>query len=177
MAVEETIIEPVPEARGGSGRKLLVAGGALVVLAIAGAGAAIFMSGDSARPDQTEQADEAAPAARAAPAPTAPAIYTSLHPPLVVNLNDSTGEPHFMQVTLEVMARKQEVINAVRDHAPVIRNSLILLYGSEVYEDVVTREGKEKMLAQGLAEVRRVMKKQAGVSDIEALYFTNLIIQ
>lgn len=167
---DETIIEPAAEAKGGAGRKLLIGGAMVAVLAIAGVGVATLTGDDSALPaDATESA-----AAGNAPSP---AIYTSLHPPLVVNLKDSTGAPHFMQVTLEVMARRQDVINAVREHTPLIRNSLILLYGSELYEDVVTRAGKEKMLADGLAEVRRVMKQQVGVSDIEALYFTNLVIQ
>lgn len=170
MAVEQTIIAPAVEPKGGAGRKLLAGGAIVAVLAIAGVGVAVLTGDDAAVP-----ADAAEPAAAGSAA--SPAIYTSLHPPLVVNLKDSTGAAHFMQVTLEVMARKQEVINAVRDHTPVIRNSLILLYGSELYEEVVTRAGKEKMLADGLAEVRRVMKQQAGVSGIEALYFTNLIIQ
>lgn len=170
MAAEETMIGPVAEAKGGTGRKLLIGGAIVGVLALAGVGAAIFIGDDSASPA------DAAESAVSASAPS-PAIYTSLHPPLVVNMKDAAGAPHFMQVTLEVMARKQDVINAVRDHTPVIRNSLILLYGSELYEEVVTREGKEKMLADGLSEVRRVMKEQAGVSGIEALYFTNLIIQ
>jgi flagellar FliL protein len=170
MAVEETIIAPVAEPKGGAGRKLLIGGAVVAVLAIAGVGVALFLNDDAAAPV------EESPAAKA-DEPPSPALYTSLHPPLVVNLRDSTGAQHFMQVTLEVMARKQDVINAVRDHTPVIRNSLILLYGSELYEDVVTRAGKEKMLADGLTEVRRVMKQQAAVSGIEALYFTNLIIQ
>lgn len=173
MAAEETSVERAVPSGGGTGRKLLVAGSIVAVLAAVGVAAAMFMTGS--QPTETvadTEIDGQAPGRSAGPA-----IYTSLHPPMVVNLADSTGEQHFMQVTLEVMARKQDVITAVRDNAPLIRNSLILLYGSERYEDVVTRAGKEKMLADGLAEVRRVMKQQAGVSDIEALYFTNLIIQ
>ena len=82
-----------------------------------------------------------------------------------------------MQVTLEVMARDQGVINAVREHAPVIRNDLILLYASSMYEDVTTREGKEKMLSEGLAEVQRIMTERIGEPGVEALYFTGLVIQ
>ena len=59
----------------------------------------------------------------------------------------------------------------------VVRNSLILLYSSAVYEEVTTRDGKEKMLTDGLAEIQRVMDETAGVSEIEAIYFTSLVIQ
>jgi flagellar FliL protein len=82
-----------------------------------------------------------------------------------------------MQITMEVMARDQNVVNLVREHAAVIRNSLILLYSSAVYEEVTTREGKEKMLADGLREIQRVMADTAGVHGIEAVYFTSLVIQ
>ncbi len=106
-----------------------------------------------------------------------PAIYNSLHPPLVINFKDAGGAAHFMQITMEVMARDQDVINAVREHTPVIRNSLILLYGNAEYEFVTTRPGKEKMLADGLAEIQTILTEQIGSPGIEAVYFTNLIIQ
>ena len=82
-----------------------------------------------------------------------------------------------MKVTLEVMARDQDVINAVREHAAVIRNNLILLYTSVEYEQVVTREGKEQMLADGLSEVQKIINERIGEPGVEALYFTGLVIQ
>ncbi len=105
-----------------------------------------------------------------------PALYQSLHPPLVVNFKDSLGESHFMQLTMEVMARDQDTINAVREHTPVIRNSLILLYSGVIYDEITTREGKEQMLADGLAEIQKVMAER-GETGIEAVYFTSLVIQ
>lgn len=82
-----------------------------------------------------------------------------------------------MQITMEVMSRDQNVINAVRDHTPAIRNSLILLFSGAVYEEVTTREGKEQMLADGLAEIQKVMLETTGDDNVEAVYFTSLVIQ
>lgn len=82
-----------------------------------------------------------------------------------------------MQVTLEVMAPSQNQINQVREHIPVIRNSLILLLGSSIYEDVVTREGKEALLQQCLEEIRAVMTEKVGEPAVEAVYFTGLVVQ
>ena len=95
----------------------------------------------------------------------------------MVNFKDELGDPHVMQITLEVMATDQVSINSVREHIPVIRNSLILLFGSSVYEEVVTREGKEQLLADGLVEVQRIMTEKVGDHEVEALYFTGLVIQ
>ena len=100
-----------------------------------------------------------------------------MHPPLVVNFKDAVGDSHYMQITMEVMSRDQGVVNSVRDNLAVIRNALILLYSGSIYEEVTTREGKEQMLEDGLAEIERVMVETTGEGGVEALYFTALVIQ
>ncbi len=168
MAEEANETQEAPES-GGIGKKLMLAG---IGLALLGAGvfAGMTFLGGEAPAEGEEVAEEA-------PATDGPAIYQSLHPPLVVNFKDSVGDSHFMQITMEVMARDQNIINLVREHTPVIRNSLILLYSGAVYEEVTTREGKEKMLADGLAEIQRVVEEQTGETGVEAVYFTALVIQ
>ncbi|MDH4046664.1 MAG: flagellar basal body-associated FliL family protein [Gammaproteobacteria bacterium] len=168
MAEEDIESEAVvEEAKGGPGKKLLFGGMALLLL-VAGGLAFMFLS-----PGAPDEAAGDQPLAAA----SKPALYTSLHPPLVVNFDDMNGATHFMQITMEVMARDQNVINAVREHTPVIRNNLILLYGNSVYEKVTTRAGKEQMLADGLAEIQSIMKERIGENGVEAVYFTSLIIQ
>ena len=164
MAEEETHTE---ETSGGGMKKLMLAGIGVVLLGIGAIAALTFMKDE---PAEGEEQAEIVPA-------KGPAIYQSLHPPMVVNFKDSVGDAHFMQITMEVMSRDQEAINAVRDHTPAIRNSLILLYSNAVYEEITTREGKEKMLADGLAEIQRVMTEQTGEAGVEAVYFTALVIQ
>lgn len=113
----------------------------------------------------------------AAAEPSGPPIYQSLHPPLVVNVKDAQGDTHFMQITMEVMSREQEVINAVREHTPVIRNALILMFGTSMYEKVSTREGKEEMLENALTEIQSVMTDRIGEPGVEEVYFTALVVQ
>lgn len=169
MAEAENVTEDVAESGGGMMKKL-VFGGIGLVLVAAGVFAGMTILGG----DEPVEGEEAAEAAGPA---DSPALYTSLHPPLVVNFKDSVGDAHFMQVTMEVMARDQNVLNSVREHTPVIRNSLILLYSGAIYEEVTTRDGKEKMLADGLAEIQSVMTEQIGEPGVEAVYFTALVIQ
>lgn len=163
---------PQPPAGGGWAKKLAT-GGAAVLLLVAGGFAGPMLK------DMLPAGGEAATeAGAAATEDDRPALYTGLHPPLVVNLKDPTGESHYMQVTMEVMARDPHVIDAVKKHSAAIRNSLILLYGSNVaYSVVNTREGKEKMLADALAEIRKIIRERTGDDGVEAVYFTSLIIQ
>lgn len=173
QAVETQVMpesgEIMPEQSGGMMKKLVFVGIGLVLVIAGGFGAWSFMK-DDPPPEGAEAAEPAKPGG-------GPAFYTSLHPPLVVNFKDEFGDAHFMQVTLEVMARDQDTINALREHTPVIRNSLILLYSGAVYEEVTTRDGKEQMLADGLAEIQNIMTQKIGEPGVEAVYFTALVIQ
>ncbi len=170
MADEEQQNEGGEEKSGGM-MKMLMFGGIGIVFLVVGVFVGPMIMNIISPPEVEEEA-----AAEAEPS-DGPAIYTSLHPPLVVNFKDAAGDAHFMQITMEVMARDQGVINSVREHVAVIRNALILHYSGAVYEEVTTREGKEKMLAEGLAEVNKVMTDMTGEGDVEALYFTALVIQ
>lgn len=169
MAEEDKDTDVAAGSGGGMMKKLMFAGIGLALLGAGLFGGMTFFGGEAA-PDADVAAEESS-------AGDGPALYTSLHPPLVVNFQDSLGESHFMQITMEVMAREQSVINSVREHTPVIRNSLILLYSGAIYEEVTTREGKEKMLADGLAEIQKVMTGLIGEPGVEAVYFTALVIQ
>jgi len=122
-------------------------------------------------PAETEVAEEEAST------PDRPALFAPLHPPLVINFTDAYGDSRFMQMTLEVMARDQGVIDEVKNHAAVIRNALILRFSSVDYERVTTREGKQQMLDDALEEIRTIIETETGETGVEAVYFTGLIIQ
>lgn len=170
MADEENATEAAAEKSGGKGKMMIIGGIAVVMLAIG------IFAGPAIMNMISPPAEDAAAAAEAEPT-DGPALYTSLHPPIVVNFKDEYGDAHFMQITMEVMARDQEVINSVREHTAAIRNSLILLYSGAIYEEVTTLDGKEKMLEDGLAKIQDVMTETIGEPGVEAVYFTNLVIQ
>ena len=168
MAEEE--IQEEGAKKGGMGKMLMFAGiGILLVVVGIFVGPMVMNSDDPAAGAEGEEA--------AAEVSNKPPIYQTLHPPLVINFKDEAGEAHFMQITMEVMSRDQNVINLVRDHTPAIRNALILLYGQSIYEEVVTLEGQQQMLENGLAEIQRVVLETTGESGVEALYFTALVVQ
>jgi len=171
MAEEETPSEDVVPQSGGK-MKMMIFGAVGLVLVVVGVFAGPAIRNMISPPEEVADVADSEEVVV-----TEPPIYQSLHPPLIVNFNDAAGDAHFMQITLEVMSRDQESINSLRDNTAVIRNALILLYSSSVFEEIQMREGKEQMLADGLAEIQRVMLETTGTSDIEAVYFTALVIQ
>jgi flagellar FliL protein len=105
-----------------------------------------------------------------------PAVYLSLEPPFVVNA-EGQGNTHYLQVSMDVLARDPAVIETMKKHMPVIRNNLIMLLSSQKQAEVSTREGKEKLRADALAEIQKVLKEQTGEPGVDAVYFTIFVMQ
>jgi flagellar FliL protein len=60
----------------------------------------------------------------------------------------------------------------------VVKNDLLLLFGGQKYEELATREGKEKLRADALEAVRGIVGKAGGkAATVEALYFTSFVMQ
>ena len=105
-----------------------------------------------------------------------PAIYFPLKPPIIVNFQ-ARGRQLFMQAEITLMAREDDVIEAVEIHMPAIRNALVLLFGGQIYEELQTEAGRELMRQEALKELQAIMEKEIGKPGIERLLFTNLVMQ
>jgi flagellar FliL protein len=103
------------------------------------------------------------------------AVYYAIDPPLVVNFEDGSAV-RFLQISMEVMARDQKVIDSVQRNIPVIRNNLLLLMSNRNYQSMMTREGKETLRQEALNEIRAVQKKEGG-GDVDDLLFTSFVVQ
>lgn len=118
-----------------------------------------------------------APQASAAEADLAPAIYTPLDPPLLANFSEDDGTTHYLQLGLEAMARDQDSIDAIKQHAPALRNAFLLLLSGESYKDIATREGKEQLRATMLEQAQKILRRNTGKPGVEELYFTSFVVQ
>jgi flagellar FliL protein len=108
--------------------------------------------------------------------PKLAAIYFPLKPALIVNYQ-ARGRQRFLQAEITIMAREDDVIEAVEMHMPMIRNSLILLFSGQVYEELQTDEGRELLRQAALAELQTIIEKELGKPGIEKVLFTNLVMQ
>ena len=102
-------------------------------------------------------------------------LFYAIDPPLVVNFEDGSVV-RLLQITMEIMAHDQKAIDSVQKNIPLIRNNLLLLMSNRNYQTLMSREGKEKLRLEALAEVRAVQKKEGG-PDIDDLLFTSFVVQ
>jgi len=171
MADEDTELVEGEEGEGEEGgdapkksKKLLFIILAVVLLG-GGAGAFFFLKGGDHKADAKVEAA------------ILPPIYISLDPPFVVNF-EAEAAVRFLQVTISVMTRDLHTQELLKNNDPRIRNDLLMLLGNQKYDNISTREGKEKLQAQALEAVREVVKSAGGEgAKIEALYFTAFVMQ
>jgi flagellar FliL protein len=135
-------------------------------------------SADTTTEDAEEDADEEEEVAE--DKVIEPPHYFSMDPKFVVSFSNQKFA-RFMQFSLEIMSRDAEVIKKVEEHNPVIRSSLLMLFGSQGYDEMVTREGKEKLLKDAATDINNTLQAVTGDSDmesaVEAAYFTSFVIQ
>jgi flagellar FliL protein len=189
MATEEAEVAAATQAdkKGGMGRTIGLGAGLFVLVV-----AAQFVTdivGCKVVPGlmpgcaMSHQEDAAGPAKggkkKAEAEPKAPPIYQAFDPPLVVSFQDQ-NTMRFLQVTVEVMARDEDSIKAVQTHMPVLRNNLLDIFAGRGFADLTSREGKEALRKECLAEVQKIIKANSTKdhpATVEDLYFTSFVVQ
>lgn len=183
MAIEEEDLE-LDEAAGNKGKsskvKIIII--ALVVMLLMGTsiGGTLYFLGGSDE-EMSEQADGMADSKKkkkkaAKSGEPVKIIYHAFDPPFVVNFEDK-GVVRFLQIGLSVMTHDETVTASLQQHDPVIRNNLVLLFSSQTFKDLSSREGKEKLRMQTLKEIQSIMKKYTDDKGIEEAFFTSFVIQ
>lgn len=133
-------------------------------------------NGHESPADASAAKSDSAPSGADAAGDTKTLQYYAFDPPFVVNFQ-AQDTLRFLQIKVEVMARDPKVIEAVERHMPVIRNNLIVLFSAQDFTTISTRVGKERLRAQTLAEIQKVLKENTGQPGVESVYFTSFVMQ
>ena len=102
--------------------------------------------------------------------------FIPLHPPIIVNIMDGQRIRH-MQVIIEIKLVDPANADKIDLHKGPIRHELILLLSSQDAATISSSTGKEQLRKDSLAAVQKVLEELEGDPIVEALYFTNFIIQ
>ncbi|OZB61063.1 MAG: flagellar basal body protein FliL [Lysobacterales bacterium 14-68-21] len=105
-----------------------------------------------------------------------PELFLPLDPAFVVNFRDDQAA-RYLQVGVTLMSHEQASLDAAKEAQPVIRNQLLLLFSGQSYPNLIDAAGKEKLQAQALAAVQKIVQERTGKPGIDALYFTSFVMQ
>lgn len=128
---------------------LLLVGLLVLVLALAGFGGFIYLKGKNAAAALDEE--DAQPAASHAKA--GPPSYLPLEN-MVVNLADPGGEK-VAQIGITLELRDAAAAETVKGYLPTIRSGVLMLISQKTSEELLQREGKEKLASDILREAAR----------------------
>ena len=194
---------PKPEAKAGGNKKLiLIVVIAVLVSAGAAVGATLLLTGgkdkeiaakhqkgdakkadedsEEASEDSAEESEDSAEEDDEQSKEGAGPTYVSLDPAFVVNFQDQKKRTKFLKAEISVVAGSAKAQEALTLHMPAVRNSLVMLLSRQVFEELATNEGKEKLRTEALDAVKEVVKKQTSKKTAQAvkdLYFSSLVMQ
>jgi flagellar FliL protein len=159
------------EEGGGGKKKLIIIVVAVVLLIVIAIGVTVFlMSGgdedQAAESDVPEVIEEA----------VLPAQYIKMKPKFIVNFNVGTRQ-RFLQTSIEIMTRSQSVVDAIGLHNPMLRNEIVRILSDQDFKQLRMPEGRvelKKILQERLVAI---LKSEADVEGVEAVLFTNFVMQ
>ena len=118
------------------------------------------MGGEKSGEDDEASTSESSESAEAVV--VKPAIYFPLKT-FTVNY-DVNGRQRFLQAELTLMYRDETVLKILELHMPAVRNSLVMLLSRQVFDELQTAEGKEKLRIAALAEIQGIIAKETAAS-------------
>jgi len=165
---EGTTAVPAPEgdakAATGKSRKVLIIGAVVAVLALGGGGY-YFMSHKSAA--EGPKAAEKAPPKQLQ--------YLPLDT-FTVNLNDA-GQERYLQVTINLELIDAATAEALKRQMPSLRNKVLLHLSSKAADELLSREGKEKLATELADEMRKSLEGTTPTKGLEQVLFSQFVIQ
>lgn len=191
-----------PEAAGADAAKpaknkkmLIIIIGVVLLLVLGGGGAFVYISKQRAAAAAAAEEDGGAEPAAHAPAAhdaaKTPPVYLPMDN-MVVNLADAGGE-RVAQVGITLEVRDVHAADTVKAYMPTIRSSVLILLSQRSAEDLLTAEGKQKLIDDILVECSRpfgggepepeavpgkkVRKKAPVEYPVVAVLFSSLIVQ
>lgn len=134
-----------------------------------GAGAAFYFMNKKADKASEEPSNE--------PPKPKKAFYFEMKPPFLANYQWN-GRHHYLQMSIAVMARDQDVIAVVSEHQPLIRNNVGLLLSGQDFDAMRSPEGKEAIRQLIFEDIQAVLKEaEPEMEGIEQIYFINFVMQ
>jgi flagellar FliL protein len=159
--------EAAAPAGGKSKKKLIVIGvAAIVLLGAVGGGAAMFLSKKGGAASQKEHK-----AAEPAKIP----VFVPLEP-FTVNLQAENGDK-YLQVTMTLQVPDEEQMNLIKANMPQVRSRLLMLLSSKDSTEILTGEGKEKLIQQIEKEVDEPFTPKGEPQKVTGVFFTSFVVQ
>jgi flagellar FliL protein len=143
----------------------IAAGGVLAVAAAAGAGLYFFQPELFNHGERTAKTE-----------PAKPPVFMNLDP-FTVNLQMEDGQQQFLQVGMTIQVADQAQADTIKLYLPQARSRLLLLLTSKKASEILSVEGKKKLSADIVAQLRQPFSTQGPHANVTEVFFTSFVVQ
>jgi flagellar protein FliL len=106
-----------------------------------------------------------------------PVLYLPLSPPFSANFKNNP-EARVVQVDVTVASTDTVIIEAMKKHAPMLRNNILLLLSGEDPAVLKTTEGKEALRGKIKEAIKKVIVSETDRKEgVDQVFFTGFIMQ
>lgn len=157
------------EQSGGGKKKLIIIIAIVLIVLLAGGGAAAFflLGGEEEEVTDEEVVVEE---------PELAAVYVKLKPEFVISFQVGTRQ-RYVQASIEIMTRQQSIVDALELHEPMVRNEVINIVSRQEFAKLRTAEGRVALQNALKSAITEMMEREAGSDGVEAVLFTNFVMQ
>ena len=148
---------------------------AVVVLLIGGGAGYYFMAGGDPDAEQTEEAEEEPEEDEETEAANEE-FYYDMSKAMVVNFPKGSGAS-LIQVSVSLLVKGPETLEAIKKHEPMIRNNLLMAISAQGPANLKTREGKEDLRETMLDEIGKVMERMTRKNKVKNVFFTTFVMR
>lgn len=175
-------------------KKLLFILIGVVVLALLGGGGALYVIKKNAAAAAGEDGEDEGPAQTHAVDPKTPPTFMALDS-MVVNLADPGGN-RFVQMAITLQVQDAETADAIKVFMPTIRNDILMLTSQLTTEQILQREGKERLakdITSSISDImgfpmdedeaveeegsKRKKKRRSAPNPLRGVLFSSFIVQ
>lgn len=166
------------EGKKGGGMKIVMIVLILLIVVGGSVGGGLYFGGFFGSKEGEEGGEEAKEEVAVA---KMPAIYVALDPAFVVNFSDPDAKARFLQINASVLTRDPLVEADLTTHVTAIRSKLSLLFSTQKEAELRTVAGQEKLAADALAVVRKIIAAESGKAPeetgVEEFLVTGMVMQ
>jgi len=104
--------------------------------------------------------------------------YYGMEPDIVTNyLGSSARSLGYVRLGVELMLTSPENMVAAEHHAPLLRATIIEIFGRQLESDVKSLTGREEIRRQCLDALNQLMKEETGAEIVRDVIFTKYLYQ
>jgi len=155
-----------------SSKKLIIIIAVVLLLAGAGAGYYFFFMGDSVEVEAEETEEEE----QEEEEKVTDYFYFDIEKPFIAQFPKGSAA-RLLQVSISVQVKKEDFIEQLKKHQPMIRNNLLMIINDTKPAELKTLEAKQELKNKILDELNSIMNKMSSKNEIQDVFFTALVMQ